>query len=129
MGIDPDDQAAACYTPGRRPLYDRMPESSVEAHVRSLAQWYRLDVAYHPHDSRRSAAGWPDWVLIGPHGALFRELKGSTGRTTAEQTRTLAAMVAAGLDADVWTPEDVRSGRIEAEIRAISRRRGARKVT
>ena len=32
-------------------------------------------LAYHTHDSRRSAPGFPDWVIIGPGGGIFRECK------------------------------------------------------
>jgi len=69
--------------------------------------------------------GWPDLVLVGPGGALFRELKSHAGRPTGEQEAWLVALDRAGLSADVWRPADLRSGRILAELRAIRKAAGA----
>lgn len=65
--------------------------------------------------------GWPDLVLVGPRGVLFRELKSRAGRPSVEQEAWLVALDRAGLSADVWRPTDLRSGRILAELRAVSR--------
>ena len=65
--------------------------------------------------------GWPDVVLVGPGGALLRELKSERGVLSAEQQAWLGWLTDAGLDAGVWKPRDWRSGRIEQELRAISR--------
>jgi hypothetical protein len=48
---------------------------------------------------------------------LFRELKKEDGRVRPKQKEVLAAMAAAGLDADVWRPSDLKSGRIAKELR------------
>lgn len=63
--------------------------------------------------------GFPDLVLTGPGGVLFRELKSDRGHLSAEQQAWLVALVAAGEDAAVWRPADLHGGLIEAEIRAI----------
>lgn len=69
--------------------------------------------------------GWPDLVLVGPAGVLFRELKSRSGLPTAEQEVWLGALADAGQNADVWRPADLRSGRILAELRAIYKTTGA----
>lgn len=56
---------------------------------------------YHTHDSRRSARGFPDWVLVHPgqRRVLFLELKGWLGQATAEQLDWLRDLDAAGAEA------------------------------
>jgi hypothetical protein len=95
-----------------------MSEAELELHVRRLARDLRL-LAYHTHDSRRSARGFCDWVICGSR-VLFRELKTQRGRVTAEQKEWLDALVLAEQDADVWRPEDLLSGRIARELAAIA---------
>jgi hypothetical protein len=61
---------------------------------------------YHTHDSRRSAAGFPDLVLLRRELQLAVELKRSAQeRPTAEQLAWLARFRAARVPAFVWTPE------------------------
>ena len=62
--------------------------------------------SYHTYDSRRSAPGWPDLVLLRGGVALFRELKLDKGRLTAAQVEWIEALRGAGLDASVWRPRD-----------------------
>ena len=74
-----------------------------------LAQVVRLArllgwLAYHTHDSRRSAAGFPDLVLVRPGRLLFAELKVRSTLTT-DQEAWLAALAAAGAEVFVWTPD------------------------
>jgi hypothetical protein len=58
---------------------------------------------YHVHDSRRSAAGWPDVVLMRPPTVLFRELKvAPRGRLTPSQRSWIDGLVACGADAKTW---------------------------
>ena len=84
-----------------------------------LAEYSQYEVRYHNPDSRRSQAGFPDLVLISStrRRALFRELKKQDGRVSPQQKVVLAAMTAAGLDAAVWRPSDLASGRIARELR------------
>lgn len=56
---------------------------------------------YHTHDSRRSAGGFPDWVLVHPQQrrVLFLELKGWGGEASDEQRDWLRDLDAAGAEA------------------------------
>lgn len=74
---------------------------------------------YHPYFSRRSAAGWPDLALCGDNGFLLRELKTEKGRLTRDQLAWGERLRKAGIDADVWRPADLHSGRIQRELEAI----------
>ncbi len=82
-------------------------------------------LVYHTHDSRHSAAGFPDLVIVGPGGCLFRELKGDGGKVSAAQQKWVDALTAAGEDAGFWWPDDLRSGRITRELTALRRARAA----
>jgi len=66
-------------------------------------------------------AGFPDLVIVGPNGLLFRELKTRRGRTTAEQDQWLWQLTHAGADAHVWRPTDLTDGRISAELHTIAK--------
>ena len=75
-------------------------------------------LAYHTHDSRRSEPGFPDLVLVGRRGVIYRELKTLTGRVQREQAKWLSALTAAGADAAVWRPDQWPT-QIQAEMRGI----------
>ncbi len=62
-------------------------------------------LAYHTHDSRKSAKGFPDLVLVRER-LLFAELKTSTGKTTPEQDKWIEAIRLSGAAAHVWKPEN-----------------------
>jgi hypothetical protein len=102
---------------------DKGPDS-LDAHVRKLAADLGL-LRYHTHDARRSPAGFPDLVLCGPGGVLFRELKRQGRDPTPAQQRWLDALAAGGADAGTWRPADLLDGTIAAELVAISGLRGA----
>jgi hypothetical protein len=65
--------------------------------------------------------GWPDLWICGPRGILYRELKDAVGRSTPAQRRVALIIGLAGGDWDIWRPRDLLSGRIAAELTAISR--------
>lgn len=71
-------------------------------------------------------AGFPDLVIVGPGGVLFRELKTERGQLGPEQTLWGEALTAGGADWGVWRPGDMRSGRIESELSELRRARGDR---
>jgi hypothetical protein len=96
-----------------------MSEGDVERQVRHIAADLGL-LAYHTHDSRRSHSGWPDWVLSGKCGVIFRELKRQDGKPTRAQQEWLDALTAAGMDAAVYRPSDVLSGRVARELAALA---------
>lgn len=96
-----------------------MTEAELEAEVRRLLADRRL-YGYHPYDSRRDTAGWPDWVILGRGRILYRELKTDFGQLSPEQSRVRNLLVVAGADWDIWRPVDLRSGRIQRELAALS---------
>lgn len=75
-------------------------------------------IVYHTHDSRRSAKGFPDLVIVGSHGHLFRELKTDEGRVSPEQSEWIARLAKAGADVAVWRPADWPHA-VHEQIRAI----------
>lgn len=50
--------------------------------------------------------GFPDLVITGPNGVLYRELKTMKGRVSVEQHEWLNTLTEAGADAKVWRPDD-----------------------
>lgn len=76
-------------------------------------------IVYHTHDSRRSAPGFPDLVLVHPkqRRVIWRELKSETGAPTPEQKVWISTLLLVGEDVDIWRPRDWVSGRIEKELR------------
>jgi hypothetical protein len=74
---------------------------------------------YHPYDSRRCVPGFPDLVLVGTRGLIFRELKSRTGIVEPAQREWGYALHATGHDWDVWRPSDLASGRIAVELAAL----------
>lgn len=90
---------------------DTVAERVFQDNVERRAIRYGL-LVYHTHDSRGSRKGWPDLVVAGPGGAIFRELKTAKGTTTMEQERWLALLRQIGMDAKVWRPADIRTGEI-----------------
>lgn len=100
------------------PIAYAMSEDELSEAVRTMAKAFRL-FAYHTHDSRRSAPGFPDWVFISVRGVLWRELKKQDGDLSSSQRRVRDLLIAAGQDWGLWKPADLRSGRIEQELRAL----------
>jgi hypothetical protein len=95
-----------------------MSEADVERQVRHIAKELGL-LSWHAHDSRRSAAGLPDWIFVGKW-LMFRELKRQDGKLTRDQVTWLEALKAAGQDVDTWRPSDLLSGRIATELAALA---------
>jgi hypothetical protein len=62
-------------------------------------------LVYHTHDSRHSAAGFPDLVLVRDR-VIFAELKTENRKTSREQETWLAALRATGADVFCWRPSD-----------------------
>lgn len=68
-----------------------------------LAGW----MTYHTHDSRRSAAGFPDVVMVRPPVVLVVELKSDSGRLRPEQEVWLEVLKSCpGVEARLWRPDD-----------------------
>jgi len=101
-------------------LYDAMTEADLQSCVMDVCRSLHL-LVYHTHDSRRSAAGFPDLVIVGRR-LIVRELKTTRGKTTTDQDRWLAGLREAGVDAAVWRPSDWREGNVLRQLRALQRR-------
>ena len=100
-----------------------MSEADLQRAVIDLIRW--LGLAYfHDNDSRRNRAGFPDLVVAGSGGFIFRELKTETGRIRPEQLDWLARLTQGGANAGIWRPSDLEpnGGRIKAELIAITGR-------
>jgi hypothetical protein len=100
-----------------------MLEAELQAQVIELATMLGC-LSYHTHDSRRSAAGFPDLTVVheGTGGLLFAELKRDGQLPTPEQRRWLAALGRRHL-AVLWTPSDLRSGLIAQQLQALGKPR------
>lgn len=61
-------------------------------------------LSYHTHDSRHSAPGFPDLVLVRDNRLIFAELKTDTGRLSPAQRDWIEALSAAGAEVHVWRP-------------------------
>lgn len=88
-------------------------EAAFQAAVIELARLCRWR-CYHTHDSRHSAAGFPDLCLVRESDResggrlIFAELKSARGRLRAEQRAWLDALGASvpGVEAYLWRPAD-----------------------
>lgn len=65
--------------------------------------------------------GFPDCVIVGPAGVLYRELKQEGKYPSAEQRIWLSRLTAAGADAGVWRPRHLNDGTIEAALKRIAK--------
>ncbi len=81
-------------------------EAAVVEYAR-LSGW----LVYHPFDSRRSEAGWPDLSMVRDGVLLLAELKRESGRVTKAQAIWLEALSAVAacvpnVRVRVWRPSD-----------------------
>jgi hypothetical protein len=97
---------------------DRGPDS-LDAHVRRYIADLGL-FGYHPRNSKGSEPGWPDWVIIGPHKVIFRELKSESGTVTPEQARVGQMLQRAGQSWKVWRPSDLYDRTIARELTELA---------
>src|SRR5262249_31803425 len=82
----------------------RLAEKEFQAQVVQLARLLRWRV-YHTYDSRRSAPGLPDLLLVRER-VLWAELKTESGRVTPAQRAWIEALAAAGQEVRLWRPRD-----------------------
>lgn len=96
-----------------------MTEANLMEMIRQMCRLLGVD-AFHVHDSRRSwGPGFPDLVMVGGSGILYRECKGSDGVLRPEQRRWGAVITRAGGDWAVWRPCDLQSGVIRRQLEGI----------
>lgn len=94
-----------------------MNEAAFQSLIVELARLMGWTHIYHTHDSRRSASGFPDLVLIRGPRILFIEIKSETGRVSADQESWLEALRATCAEVYLWKPEHWKSGEIETTLR------------
>jgi len=92
-------------------------EAELEESIRQLCLALGV-LRFHVRDSRGMNRGFPDDLLIGRRGILWRECKSAGGTLTPEQRQVGYALQALGADWDVWRPRDWPY-RIRYEIEAI----------
>ena len=89
--------------------------------VIEMAKHYGWRV-YHTHDSRKSAAGFPDLVLVRKGVLVFAELKSEKGVVSTEQQEwlrdlSIVATHTGAVGACVWRPRHWHDGTIEETLR------------
>ena len=96
------------------PIQGRTDRSGRQVAPISEAAWQRtvVDAArrlgwsvYHTFDSRRSASGFPDLVLVRDR-IIYVELKSAKGRQSAAQMAWAHALSAAGAEVYLFRPDD-----------------------
>lgn len=98
-----------------------MLEAVLQGRVAALCEQFGVR-HYHTYNSRRSPSGWPDSAMVGVGGFMVRELKRQREKPTPAQQAWLDDLTRAGVNADVWRPADLISGRIQTEIAALAGR-------
>ncbi len=109
--------AVACSFP-RVPPASNMRSTTAPKESESAFQQAVLDLAaltgwraYHTHNSRHSAAGFPDLVLVRPPRLIFAELKTEKGRASVHQAVWLDDLGAVAEDCEpievhLWRPSN-----------------------
>lgn len=94
---------------------DAMSEDTLQTRVEQLARelgW----IHYHTYNSRRSQPGFPDLVLVRRGRIVWRELKTSRGKPSADQKKWLDALAVANADVGIWRPIDLLNETILDEL-------------
>lgn len=95
-----------------------MPEAALQAAVIRLCTllgiWH-----YHAYQPKRDNPGFPDLLMIGSRGGLWRELKRQDRNPTAIQSEVGLRMHRIGWDWSTWRPSDLQSGRVLRELESI----------
>lgn len=104
LGVPPRPEAVDVTDGPRSRRVAGEREAAWQATVVDLARdrgWW----AYHTHDSRRSAAGFPDLVLVRER-VVFAELKRRGEKLRPSQVMVLGLLRSAGAEAYAWWPDD-----------------------
>lgn len=97
----------------------RWTERQFQDEVLKLARDHGWAHRYHTHDSRASAAGFPDLVLVRSGRIIFAELKAMKGKLGDAQVSWLKALCeghevgGGGVSVHEWRPCCWNSGEIE----------------
>jgi hypothetical protein len=98
-------------TAARLLLDEQITEADWMGFVVSLATLRGWSV-FHPYDSRRSTAGWPDLALVRGGTLILAELKTEKGKLSKAQEGWIAALEAVAVRTGgavlvrVWRPSD-----------------------
>jgi hypothetical protein len=104
----------------RDPRAAAMTEAELMEAIRSMVRDLQLH-AFHAADSRRSwGRGFPDLVVTGRAGTIFREVKTESGSLSAEQRQWGEALQASGERWSVWRPRHLLDGTIGRELAAVA---------
>jgi hypothetical protein len=105
----------------------RTEEADIQGQIVKVAEALGY-LTWHDYDSRRNAPGFPDLWILGYGRLLVLELKAGRNTTTAEQSKWLAELCAAGVDARLYHVSEWRGRKLADELTATARawRRGER---
>ncbi len=116
---EPEWLTKALQTGAAKDLTPRPPLDPIEAEIddKAAEKAFQADVIkfarkngwkhYHTYDSRRSAKGFPDLVLVRGGRLIFAELKSATGRMMPDQEEWIAALSRVGpIEVYLWRPSD-----------------------
>lgn len=94
------------HVPFTRQMARAMSETTLQNHILGEARDLGWALRYHTYDSRKSAKGFPDLVIVHERQrrVIFSELKKETGRQSPEQEDWERALVAAGQEFYLWRP-------------------------
>jgi hypothetical protein len=99
----------------------QMTEAMLQTNICALARRHKL-LVFHIRDSRKNmGVGFPDLVITGPGGTIFRELKNDTLQPTPEQMTWLGTLAEGGADAALWRPAQWRDGTIAATLARLAK--------
>lgn len=109
--------------PDVRQLFaSQMSEAELDESIRDAAKLFRLRV-FSIRQSKAgvvTSRGWPDLVIVGPGGVIWRELKTEHKEPTDDQIAWGDALTQAGQSWAVWKPSDWINRTIEAELRQLA---------
>ena len=108
--------AGVPYIPRQEKMSERDLSRAVRKMVDERQLWGNVSNDYY----RRSGRGWFDWVIIGPGGILFRELKSAEGFLSPDQRFVQEKFAQFGYDCAVWRPEHLADGTMARELDAIA---------
>lgn len=106
--------------------YAGVRQAGMIAAISELCSGFGLMWHFVP-DSRRlnCPKGFPDVVIAGPGGVIFRELKTPHHYLTPEQKTWSWTLRSAGADFKVWMPMSFRQGEVRSELAALAARQAA----
>jgi hypothetical protein len=109
--------------PRKRPTPEADFQEAVIRRTGDHADVYVVRLAPERFNQRgQGNTGFPDLMFVGPGGLMFRELKTEDGKARglrSTQTTWKWRLKAARQDWAVWTPADLASGRVDAELAAL----------